>query len=90
MGHYEPRILDHLMTMADAGDHEAQYRLGLIYATEAGDDGMVDAHKWFNLAATSGDRRARAERQELADLMSPAQIAEAQKAARAWMVAHTV
>ncbi len=90
MGHYEPKILDHLLIMADAGDRDAQYRIGLIYATEVGDEGMVDAHKWFNIAATAGDMRARAERQEIAEMMSASEIAAAQKAARAWMVSHAV
>ncbi|WP_416897531.1 MAG: hypothetical protein ACMVY4_19010 [Minwuia sp.] len=85
MGHYEPKILDTLMAMADAGDRDAQYRIGLIYATESGEAGLIHAHKWFNIAATAGDARARAERQEMAEMMSAAQIAEAQKMARAWM-----
>jgi hypothetical protein len=88
MGHYDPKLFDGLMIQAERGDRDAQYRMGLMYATEGGDDGIVDAHKWFNLAAMAGDPRARAERQELAELMSPAQIAQAQKLARAWKTAH--
>ncbi|WP_417514685.1 hypothetical protein [Minwuia sp.] len=90
MGHYDPSKLDKLMAMADAGDRDAQYRIGLIYATETDESGLIEAHKWFNIAATAGDMRARTERQEMAELMSSAQIAEAQKQARAWMVARAV
>ena len=85
MGRYDLNKFDHLLTMADGGDREAQYRLGLHFATEAGEECIVHAHKWFNIAATAGDTRARAERQEMAELMSAAQIAEAQRQARAWL-----
>jgi TPR repeat protein len=90
MGHYDQNKVDSLLNLADAGDRDAQYRMGLIFATETGDDGMIHAHKWFNIAATSGDARARAERQELSELMDPAQIAQAQKLARSWMLDRAV
>lgn len=86
MGHYDQNKYDHLLTVADAGDRDAQYRMGLIFATEAGDEGLIQAHKWFNIAATFGDNRARAKRQELAEMMTPGQVAMAQKLARAWMI----
>lgn len=59
------------------------YRLGVQYA--AGRDverDLVQAHKWFNLAAMRGFAPALGERQALALEMSRAQIAEAQKQAR--------
>lgn len=90
MGHYDQNKVDSLLNLADAGDCEAQYRMGLIFATETGNEGMIHAHKWFNIAATSGDRRARAERQELSELMSAGQIAKAQKLARSWMMERAV
>lgn len=90
MGRYDLNKFDHLITMADSGDRDAQYRLGLHFATESGEEGIIHAHKWFNIAATGGDTRARAERQELAELMNSSQIAEAQKQARAWMVSNAV
>lgn len=73
---------------ADNGDPDAMRELGLIFATG---DGMapdyVAAHKWFNLAAMSGNREARGMRTELADDMSAAEIAEAQQQARQWQLA---
>jgi hypothetical protein len=39
---------------------------------------------WYNLAAAQGDQDAARHRDELAKLMTPAQIAEAQKLAREW------
>ncbi len=48
----------------------------------------VTAHKWLNLAALKGSDAAKAYRLEVAREMSPAQIAEAQRQARAWMTLH--
>lgn len=63
------------------------FDLGIVSAT--GPDGEVDyvaAHMWFNLAAARGRGEAIHYRQEMADLMSAAEIAAAQRAAREWMV----
>ena len=65
---------------------EELYRIGLIYSE--GMDVAVDlvsAHKFFNLAASRGHREAKLCRQEMADMMSAAEIVKAQKAAREWM-----
>jgi len=62
------------------------YRIALIYSE--GMDVAVDlisAHKFFNLAASRGHREAKLCRQEMADMMSAADIVKAQKAAREWM-----
>ena len=45
----------------------------------------VVAHKWFNLAALRGNDDALRLRQEIAAQMSEAEIADAQRAARAWL-----
>jgi len=51
----------------------------------------VEAHEWYNLAASRAaakDREQFAEsRDRVAKLMTPAQIAEAQKLAREWQAA---
>ena len=65
------------------------FDLGLMYA--AGRDGSIDliaAHKWFNLAAARGRRDAVEMRREIASQMSEAEIALAQREARAWMTKH--
>lgn len=65
------------------------YERGLYWAS--GRSGLVDlvaAHKWFNLAALKGRRDAIALRREVAEMMSEAEIAAAQREARAWMTAH--
>jgi TPR repeat protein len=43
---------------------------------------FVQAHKWYNLAATNGDKPAAELRDALAKQMTPAQIAEAKQLAR--------
>lgn len=49
---------------------------------------LVAAHKWFNLAALKGRADAIAMRREVAELMSEAEIADAQREARTWMTSH--
>ncbi len=52
---------------------------------EGADVNLIEAHKWFNLAALGGDSRGQESRAELADYMSAREIAEAQRQARAWL-----
>ena len=62
------------------------FERGLYWAS--GRSGIVDqiaAHKWFNLAAIKGRVDAIAMRREVAEMMSEADIAAAQRDARAWM-----
>ncbi len=89
------------MARLDSGAHEtsdigiagsasdALFELGLMHC--AGRDvemSLVDAHKWFNLAAMRGNQEAKRYRMEIAREMSKAQIAEAQRRAREWLARH--
>ncbi len=80
----ETRIADAAM-----GDVDALYELGVAYST--GSDGvevdLIEAHKWFNLAALSGSLEGQQCRAEIADEMTAREIAEAQRGARAWLAA---
>ena len=75
---------------ADQANAWAQGMLGIMY--QAGDgvpQDYVEAHKWFNLSAAwepDADIRERAvkARDELASMMTPAQVAEAQRMSREW------
>ena len=49
---------------------------------------FVNAHKWFNLAALRGNAEAIRLRREIAEQMSETEIAQAQRAARAWLKAN--
>jgi uncharacterized protein len=66
------------------GDSDNLYKLGLIYSTGQDVD-YVQAHMWFNLAASRGSQAAKESRRELADMMSKDLIAEAQRRAREWL-----
>lgn len=80
--------IDHYRGLAGEGDDHALFELGCAYST--GSHGvacdLIEAHKWFNLAAAKGHEDAPHCRCEIADEMTPREIAEAQKRARAWLV----
>lgn len=71
------------------GQADDLYKLGLIYSTgQGGAVDLIEAHKWFNLAAVRGSEDAKSCRKDLADQMSAHDIAAAQKAAREWLTLH--
>ena len=75
--------------LADAarGNVHALFELGVAFST--GSDGididLIEAHKWFNLAALNGSEEAMTCRAEISDEMTAREIGEAQKQARAWL-----
>jgi TPR repeat protein len=74
---------------AQGGTPDALFELGLLYCTgrEVSLD-LVEAHKWFNLAALRGNAEARRYRFEISQEMSRADIGRAQRAAREWLAQH--
>jgi uncharacterized protein len=82
----ESRIND-----AANGDADALFELGIAYSS--GTDGvavnLIEAHKWFNLAALAGNDRGHECRAEVSEDMTAREIAEAQRQARAWMMENT-
>lgn len=81
---------DVLMSATAILNCEEMYRLGLE-ASVGSDDGafdLINAHKWFNLAAMMGNIEARTYRAELAREMSSDEIAEAQRLAREYLSVH--
>ena len=80
---------DLAMPVAETAIPDLLFERGLYWAS--GRSGLVDlvaAHKWFNLAAVKGRKDAIAYRQEVAQQMSDAEIAAAQREARAWVTAN--
>lgn len=75
---------------AERGDVDALFELGVTYSTGRGGVlvDLVEAHKWFNLAALSGCTRGQMCRAEISAEMSAREIAEAQRQARSWLGAH--
>ena len=80
-------LMDSRLADAANGDVDACYDLGMIYSSGAAgiDVDLVEAHKWFNIAAMSGSEAAMACRSEIAEDMTAREISNAQKAARAWL-----
>ena len=75
--------------LAEAGQGQAGacFDLGVAYST--GSSGapcdMIEAHKWFNLAAARGHEEAAHCRADISVEMTARQIAEAQRRARQWL-----
>lgn len=92
MGRLDRGLKHYLDDRLDAAEHglvEAYYDLGLLYSTGQGvSQDLVIAHKWFNLAAVRGMKRAAVDRSDLAVEMSTTEIADAQRLAREWQAAH--
>ena len=76
---------------ADQGFADAQYNLGLMYGNGQGvPEDYVEGYKWLNLAAfrAFSEKKRYAETLDVvAKTMTPAQLAEAQQRASAWLAA---
>lgn len=70
-----------------AGDIDAVYNLGVAFST--GSRGarcdLIEAHKWFNIAASKGHEEATLCRADISEEMTAREIAEAQRRAREWL-----
>lgn len=75
------------LAAAGRGQAGACFDLGVAYST--GSNGapcdLVEAHKWFNLAAARGHQEAASCRADISDEMTAREIAEAQRRARQWL-----
>ena len=80
-------LLNSRMADAAKGNIDALFELGVSYSTGRGgiEVDLVEAHKWFNLAALLGDTRSQACRADIAIEMNAREIAEAQRQARSWL-----
>ena len=72
----------------ERGSIDALYDLGVAFST--GSHGcandMIEAHKWFNIAASKGHEEAAWCRADISDEMTARQIVEAQRRARQWLM----
>jgi hypothetical protein len=79
------------LTAAALGDISAYFDLGVAFST--GGHGiacdLIEAHKWFNLAAVNGHDDAQLCRADISEEMTAREIAEAQRRAREWIAATT-
>ena len=84
-------LLNSRLADAEKGDVEALFELGVTYSTgrvEIEVD-LIEAHKWFNLAAAAGHEEAAWCRADVSEEMTAREIAEAQRRARQWLSAET-
>jgi hypothetical protein len=73
----------------EPADAEECFALGMSYSAGAGVAvDLIEAHKWFNIAASRGHGDAARLRREIAEQMADAEIGCAQRAARAWLKEH--
>ncbi|MCT2399227.1 hypothetical protein [Novosphingobium mangrovi (ex Huang et al. 2023)] len=85
----EDMFVAECLAAAAQGDCSAYFDLGVAFST--GSHGatcdLIEAHKWFNLAAVAGFEEANTCRSEVADDMTAREISEAQRRAREWLAA---
>ncbi len=84
---FEGALLARRTAEATRGNEDAAYDLGVAYST--GTAGatldLIEAHKWFNLAAVAGLEEAQDARSAVASELTAREISRAQAAARAWL-----
>src|SRR5258708_32324707 len=70
---------------AETGNSHAQDNLGLMYANGHGvQQDYVSAYMWLDVAAALSNGAPAENRDDVAKLMTPDQIAEARRLARGW------
>lgn len=81
------RVVAQCLAAAAGGDVSALFDLGVAFST--GSNGvtcdLLEAHKWFNIAASRGHEEAGWCRADISDEMTAREIAEAQRRARQWL-----
>ena len=71
---------------AEQGDAKAQFNLSVMYRDGKGVlEDYAEAYKWFLLAAMNGDKDAQKGKELFRKLMTPSQIEEAQRRAKAFL-----
>ncbi|WP_439543503.1 hypothetical protein [Hyphomicrobium sp.] len=89
MARFEFSSEDVVDVSAQGGGTDALYQLGLMYCVGRDVEvNLIEAHKWFNLAAMRGNDDAKACRLEISREMTKKEIAAAQKSAREWLRYH--
>ena len=80
-------LIAQCLTAYSGGRIDALFDLGVAFST--GGHGcsadLVEAHKWFNIAASRGHEEAAWCRADISEEMTAREIAEAQRRARAWL-----
>jgi len=83
-------LMEARLSRATYGTAEDCFDLGVAYSCGTGGLAidLIEAHKWFNLAALRGSEQGQSMRAEIAEEMTAREIAEAQRQARAMIAAN--
>lgn len=75
------------LAAATQGNTDALFDLGVAFSTgsHGADCDLIEAHKWFNIAASRGHEEASWCRADISDEMTAREIADAQRRAREWL-----
>ncbi len=84
--HGEARRL--YLLAAEQGFASALFNLGIFYSNPDDEQNLVEAYKWFTLAAKKGMQEGGWRQVRLAEKMTAEEIAEAEELAKAWLDAH--
>jgi localization factor PodJL len=77
---------DWFIKAADHGLKDSQYNLAILFARGMGvKQDLVQSYKWFAIAAHNGDRGAAAKRDEVARVLTGAQLKTAKAIVEAWI-----
>ncbi len=88
-GEAKMAYIEMAMAAIEPVDAEDCFALGMNYSSGAGVTvDLVEAHKWFNIAAMRGHKDGAPMRKEIAAQMSDSEIGSAQRAARDWLKSH--
>lgn len=81
-------LVANCLAAAAQGDISALFDLGVAFSTgsHGAQADLVEAHKWFNLAASKGHEDAAWCRADISEEMTAREIAEAQRRARQWLI----
>jgi TPR repeat protein len=86
MARLETKFETGMEAAAFAGTIDIYYQLGLEHCSGCDRPiDLVEAHKWFAIAAQKGNDEARRYRQELTEEMSKDEVMRAQRLAREWL-----
>lgn len=87
--HSSDMLVASCLAAAAQGDLSAYFDLGVAYSTgsHGAECDLIEAHKWFNLAAVGGYEDAAQCRADVSEEMTAREIAEAQRRAREWIAA---
>ncbi len=79
------KAIDWFRKAADRGVMDSQVNLGILYTKGMGvSEDLVEAYKWFAVAAKGGDRDAAEKRDTIAKSMRPDQLDKARGQANLW------